>query len=142
MVHCHKAIDASLPPWLCFSPGARQPCRGSLRGGQRRFPSSTAASAAGGRLVVRVHRECGMGNANLSTGHLGRALALLLLASIAAGCPRYQRGPTTRVGAKGFVALGGRGAIYVKDLGRGPAVLLIHGYAGAHDHWAPLLPAL
>jgi 2-hydroxymuconate-semialdehyde hydrolase len=65
------------------------------------------------------------------------ALSLFLLE----GCPRFQEGPVSFWGNESYVQLG-RERIYLRDFGRGPALLLIHGYGSAHDTWAPLLSDL
>lgn len=69
--------------------------------------------------------------------------ALIVLTGLASGCPKFQQGPVrSAIPAKHFIELGERGKIFVKQMGSGPAVLLIHGYAGAVEHWAPLMPAI
>lgn len=70
-----------------------------------------------------------------------RAVLLLSLAGLLAGCPRFQEGPVDFWGKQGFVELA-REKIYVHDRGRGPAILLVHGYGAAHDNWLPLLDEL
>lgn len=69
--------------------------------------------------------------------------ALIVLAGLVSGCPKFQQGPVrSSLPARHFVELGERGKIFVKQLGSGPAVLLVHGYAASHTHWAPLMPAI
>ena len=70
-----------------------------------------------------------------------RRCALGLLLCLAAGCPSFQQAPNTIWGTAGYVAVG-QEKIYVHDRGRGPALLLIHGYGAAHDTWLPLLSEL
>jgi pimeloyl-ACP methyl ester carboxylesterase len=67
--------------------------------------------------------------------------ALPLICLLLAGCPRFQEGPVDFWGKQGYVQLG-KERIYVHDRGRGPAILLIHGYGAAHDNWIPLLGEL
>jgi len=66
---------------------------------------------------------------------------LVLQLGLVAGCPSFQQAPNTIWGAAGFVQLGEE-KIYVHDRGKGPALLLIHGYGAAHDTWLPLLAEL
>lgn len=66
---------------------------------------------------------------------------LLCWTLLLGGCPTFQQGPQPKLDPKTHVAVG-REQIFVKEQGQGPAVLLIHGYCGAADHWMMVQPAL
>jgi len=70
-----------------------------------------------------------------------RILACFPALLVLTGCPRFQQGPRSGLKARDYVAVG-QERVYVHEQGQGPAVLLIHGYCGAADHWMMLQPAL
>jgi pimeloyl-ACP methyl ester carboxylesterase len=73
-----------------------------------------------------------------------RWLRLLVLPTLLVGlggCPRFQEGPVSFWGTRGFVKVGNE-QIYVKDVGQGPALLLIHGYGSSHDSFLMIIPEL
>lgn len=73
-------------------------------------------------------------------------LWVLVGALLFAGCPQYQRVPSTvRLAPEDHYVHIGREKIFVKERGRsmdGSALLLIHGYGSAHDAWERVAPAL
>jgi pimeloyl-ACP methyl ester carboxylesterase len=75
------------------------------------------------------------------SGRARPTLALPWLLFALAGCPRFQEGPVSFWGTHGFVRVGSQ-QIYVKDVGQGPALLLIHGYGSSHDSFLPIIPEL
>jgi len=70
-----------------------------------------------------------------------RLAALPTLLAALSGCPRFQEGPVSFWGSHGFVKVGNE-QIYVKDVGQGPPLLLIHGYGSSHDSFLLIIPEL
>ena len=69
-----------------------------------------------------------------------RRAALLLVAPLCASCLAFHQGPLP--GAKGtFADVGGVPVRYV-DMGEGPAVVMIHGFASALETWTGLAAEL
>jgi len=70
-----------------------------------------------------------------------RAFALLAL-GVLSGCPAFHRGPMPGEPANAtFAELNGVRMRYV-DVGSGPAVVLIHGFASSLETWDAIIPTL
>ncbi len=87
------------------------------------------AALAGATFTIAATR------AQLALGMLGLALPL-------GGCPRFHAGalagaPTDAT----FVVIDGVHVRY-RDVGHGPAVVLIHGFGASSDSWLSVMPAL
>ncbi len=68
-----------------------------------------------------------------------RALVILLLL---AGCPRFHAEPLADAPAKAtFIDVDGV-HVHYRDIGAGPAVVLIHGYGATLDSWATVAPQI
>lgn len=69
-----------------------------------------------------------------------RAAAILM--AVALGCARFHPAPLPNAPAGAtFVDVDGV-HVHYRDIGTGPAVVLIHGFAGSIEHWATVAPAL
>ena len=68
--------------------------------------------------------------------------AILLLGVLLAGCPQFHAGALPGAPADAtFVDVDGVHVRY-RESGRGPAVVLIHGFSASSDSWLPVIPAL
>lgn len=68
--------------------------------------------------------------------------ALLAVALLLAGCPRFHGGALPGAPAEAtFVEIDGVHVRY-REAGRGPAVVLVHGYSASSDSWLPVMPAV
>jgi pimeloyl-ACP methyl ester carboxylesterase len=87
------------------------------------------AALAGATFTVAIAR------AQVAFGLLGLALPL-------GGCPRFHDGPLAGAPADAtFVEVDGIHVRY-RDVGRGPAVVLVHGYGASSESWTTVMPVL
>ncbi len=74
-----------------------------------------------------------------------RALSLIWLAPLllAGGCLKFQQVPTSQWGTKNFVEIAAGEKLYVLDSGgKGPVLLMVHGFGASHTSWSAIRPAL
>lgn len=84
----------------------------------------------------------GAAGAGRAAWWIAQAMGLVLLGVGLAGCPRFHPGPVPGAppGARFAVVDGVR--LRYQDQGRGPAVVLLHGFAATLEEWGGVAPAL
>lgn len=70
------------------------------------------------------------------------ALAAVIAVLVLAGCPQFHPGKLPGAPATATFAEVDGVFVHYEELGRGPAVVLIHGFAGSLEHWAGVMPKL
>lgn len=102
-----------------IGPGSRQPCRQGNAGAASRWSPDTVRASRASR----------------------RALLLGLHASALAGCLSFHQGPLPGEPQATYLEVDGVRVRY-QEVGQGPAVLMLHGYASSLETWDTVVPAL
>jgi len=76
-----------------------------------------------------------------SVSPVSHHVKLLWVCVLLGGCLQFQQVPRSGLNPRDFIQVG-REQVFVRDVGQGEVVLLIHGYCGASDHWMKLAPTL
>ena len=109
----------------------------------RMVAQSARATAATIELALAVQRVALAGTTySLAATRAALAFCALGLALPLGGCPRFHDGRLTGAPADAtFVEIDGVHVRY-RDVGHGPAVVLVHGYGASSESWASVIPAL